>query len=77
MLALRILPASSKDCRGVNKRAGGPQGSAAGGGVKRPKRLGRHLYLRKQRAAQMLSVNPDVLAALVAFFYIRKETSFR
>ena len=41
------------------EREGGLQGSAAGGGVKRPKKLGRHLRLRKQRAAQMLSANPD------------------
>ena len=43
------------------QEAGGPQGSAAGGGVKRPLRLGRHLRLRKQRAAQMYSANPDAV----------------
>ena len=38
---------------------GGLRGSAASGGDKRPKKQGRHLRLRKQRAAQMLSANPD------------------
>ncbi len=38
---------------------GGLRESAAGSGVKRPKKLGRHLRLRKQSAAQMRSANPD------------------
>ena len=39
-------------------RPGGPQGSAAGGGVKRPQRLGRHLPLHKRSAGQRPSANP-------------------
>ena len=50
------------------ERARGPQGSAArglrataaSGGGKGAKKLGSHLVLRKQRAAQMLSANPDL-----------------
>jgi len=51
--------ASSEYCRGVKKRAGGPQGSAACGGVKRPQRLGSRLPWRKQSEAGRLSGNPD------------------
>ena len=54
--------------RGAKGR--GAQGSAACGGVKRPQRLGRRLRLRKQRAAQMLSANPEIRFQNVAIFQV-------
>ena len=45
--------------QGAPRCGGGPQGSAASGGVKRPRRLGRHLPLHKQSAGQRLRANPD------------------
>ena len=65
--------ANSRPYRGLSaKLTGGPQGSAAGGGVKRPypngtlsplrgsgARLGRRLVLHKRSAGQSLSANPD------------------
>ena len=41
------------------ERAGGLQGSAASGGGKGAKKVGSHLVLRKQSAAQSLSGNPE------------------
>ena len=46
-------------CPAVKKQPGGPHGSAAGGGVKRPQRLGSCLPSRKQSEAGRLSSNPD------------------
>ena len=46
---------------GAPRSGGGPQGSAASGGVKRPQRLGRHLPLHKRSAGQRLSANPDCI----------------
>ena len=51
--------AATRKSKRAKRSGSGPQGSAASGGGKRPKRLGRHLRLRKHRAAQMLSVNPN------------------
>ena len=48
----------------------GPQGSAAGGGVKRPPRLGRHLVLHKRSAGQNLSANPEK-GTKRRFFHVR------
>ena len=58
-MALPGFPCRQRIVAAVKKQSGGPQGSAACGGVKRPLRLGRNLLLRKQRAAQMLSSNPE------------------
>ena len=55
-----LLRPSCPLSRGLSaKLTGGPQGSAAGGGVKRPQRLGRHLPWHEQSEVGRLSANPD------------------
>jgi len=73
VLALRIFPASSKYCPAVKKQPGGPQGSAACGGVKRPQRLGSCLPWREQSEAGRLSSNPVCFSRYTLLSNIKKS----